>query len=52
MVYDYIVIGSQASLTMSEYAMSLIPSKEGNKHPDISKQLILLENKWKKKRSE
>jgi cholesterol oxidase len=48
-------IGVNPSLTitaMSEYAMSMIPSKKGTEQTDISKQLILLENEWKRKRSE
>ncbi len=48
-------IGVNPALTItaiSEYAMNLIPSKEGTKPTDISKQLILLENEWKKKKSE
>jgi hypothetical protein len=36
---------------MAEYAMSRIPSKEGIKENEISKQLIQLELEWKKKRS-
>ena len=47
-------IGVNPGLTitaMAEYAMSQIPSKQGSMQTDISKQLILLENEWKKKRS-
>jgi cholesterol oxidase len=47
-------IGVNPGLTitaMAEYAMSQIPSKEGSVQTEISKQLILLENEWKKKRS-
>jgi cholesterol oxidase len=48
-------IGVNPSLTitaMSEYAMSRILSKQGNKQTDITQQLIQLENEWRKKRSE
>jgi cholesterol oxidase len=48
-------IGVNPSLTitaMSEYAMSIIPHKNGSSEPEISKQLLQLENEWKKKRSE
>jgi cholesterol oxidase len=47
-------IGVNPSLTitaMAEYCMSKIPSKEGAHSTDISKQLILLEEEWKKKMS-
>jgi cholesterol oxidase len=47
-------IGVNPSLTitaMAEYCMSRIPSKEGTGVNDISKQLKLLEEEWKKKRS-
>ncbi len=47
-------IGVNPSLTitaMAEYCMSRIPSREGAYVTDISKQLILLEDEWKKKRS-
>jgi cholesterol oxidase len=47
-------IGVNPSLTitaMAEYCMSKIPSKEGAHVKDISKQLMLLEDEWKKKRS-
>ena len=47
-------IGVNPALTitaLSEYAMSMIPPKEGKKQSDLSKKLILLENEWKKKRS-
>jgi len=46
-------IGVNPSLTittMAEYCMSKIPSKEGVHVTDISKQLMLLEDEWKKKR--
>jgi hypothetical protein len=36
---------------MAEYCMSHIPSKEGVDVTEISKQLMLLEDEWKKKRS-
>ncbi len=44
-------IGVNPSLTitaMAEYCMSRIPSKEGAGAKDISKQLMLLEEQWKK----
>ena len=47
-------IGVNPSLTitaMAEYCMSCIPSKNGTQLTDISKQLIILEEQWKKKRS-
>ena len=47
-------IGVNPSLTitaMAEYCMSLIPSKKGSEIQDISKQLLVLEEEWKKKRS-
>jgi cholesterol oxidase len=47
-------IGVNPSLTisaMAEYSMSCIPSKNGTQLTDISKELILLEEQWKKKRS-
>lgn len=47
-------IGVNPSLTITsvaEYAMSCIPAKEGNKNTELSKQLILLEEEWKTKRS-
>jgi cholesterol oxidase len=47
-------IGVNPALTitaLSEYAVALIPPKEGTKPSDISIQLTLLENEWKKKRS-
>jgi cholesterol oxidase len=47
-------IGVNPSLTItavSEYCMSLIPSKNGSKPSDISKELNLLEEQWKKMRS-
>lgn len=46
-------IGVNPSLTitaMAEYCMSRIPSKDGTQLTDISKQLILLEDRWKEKR--
>jgi cholesterol oxidase len=46
-------IGVNPSLTitaMAEYCMSRIPSKEGAAVTDISKQLMLLEEEWKKKK--
>jgi len=48
-------IGVNPALTItaiSEYAMSMIPFKEGTEPADISRQLLLLENEWKKKRSD
>ena len=47
-------IGVNPSLTitaMAEYCMKSIPPKEGTDINEISKQLILLEDEWKKKRS-
>ena len=47
-------IGVNPSLTitaMAEYCMSRIPSKEGAAVTDISKQLMFLEEEWKKKRA-
>ena len=47
-------IGVNPSLTitaMAEYCMSGIPSKEGTPVTAISKQLILLEEEWKMKKS-
>lgn len=47
-------IGVNPSLTitaMAEYCIDKIPSLEGNVSTDISNQLILLEEEWKKKRS-
>jgi cholesterol oxidase len=47
-------IGVNPSLTitaMSEYCMSRIPEKEGNTPTEISQNLLLLEEKWTKKRS-
>jgi cholesterol oxidase len=47
-------IGVNPALTitaLSEYAMSQIPLKEGATPADISRQLILLENEWKKNKS-
>jgi cholesterol oxidase len=47
-------IGVNPSLTiaaMAEYCMSRIPSKNGTLQTEISKQLIILEEQWKKKRS-
>ncbi|MGC1389624.1 MAG: GMC family oxidoreductase [Bacteroidales bacterium] len=46
-------IGVNPSLTitaMAEYSMTGIPSKEGASIKDISKQLKLLEEEWKKKK--
>jgi cholesterol oxidase len=46
-------IGVNPSLTitaMAEYCMSRIPSKEGAGQNNISKQLILLEEEWKKEK--
>jgi cholesterol oxidase len=46
-------IGVNPSLTitaMAEYCMSLIPYKDGAHVTDITKQLILLEEEWKKKK--
>jgi len=48
-------IGVNPALTitaLSEYAMNRIPVKYGAKLGDISAKLILLEDEWKKKRSE
>jgi cholesterol oxidase len=48
-------IGVNPALTitaLSEYAMSRIPSKEGAIPTDISRQLILLEDEWIKKKSD
>jgi cholesterol oxidase len=45
-------IGVNPSLTitaMAEYCMSKIPSKEGAQSQEISKQLVILEEEWKKK---
>jgi cholesterol oxidase len=47
-------IGVNPSLTitaMAEFCMSSIPSVNGTSITDISKQLILLEEEWKKKKS-
>ena len=47
-------IGVNPALTItaiSEYAMNLLPSKEGNKPTNISDQLMLLEKEWIKKKS-
>jgi cholesterol oxidase len=47
-------IGVNPSLTITsvaEYAMSRIPAKEGSGQTELSKQLILLEEEWKKKKS-
>jgi cholesterol oxidase len=46
-------IGVNPSLTitaMAEYCMSRIPSKNGTHQSEISKQLLILEEQWKKKR--
>ena len=48
-------IGVNPALTitaLSEYAMSKIPGKKDTVTTDISKQLLVLENEWKKKRSD
>jgi cholesterol oxidase len=48
-------IGVNPSLTiaaMAEYAMNSIPDKPGNQVTEISKQLKLLEEEWKTKKSE
>ncbi len=48
-------IGVNPALTitaLSEYAMNEIPPKEGTVETEITKQLILLEKEWKKKRSD
>jgi len=48
-------IGVNPALTitaLSEYAMSKIPGKENALTTDISKQLLVLENEWKKRRSD
>lgn len=47
-------IGVNPSLTitaMAEYCMSRIPSKNGTQLTEISKQLIILEEQWKKNKS-
>jgi len=47
-------IGVNPSLTitaMAEYCMSKIPVKSGHDISDISKQLLILEEKWKQKKS-
>jgi cholesterol oxidase len=47
-------IGVNPSLTitaMAEYCMTSIPHKEGAENIDLSKQLLILEEEWKKKRS-
>jgi hypothetical protein len=36
---------------MAEYCMSRIPEREGTSTTNISKQLKLLEEEWKKKKS-
>jgi cholesterol oxidase len=48
-------IGVNPSLTITavaEYAMSLIAKKEGASEPELSSQLLQLEEEWKKKRSD
>ncbi len=48
-------IGVNPSLTimaMAEYAMSLIPYRTGAQKPDLAKQLLLIEEEWKKKESD
>lgn len=47
-------IGVNPSLTitaMAEYCMSKIPAKTGHDISDISKQLLILEEEWKQKKS-
>jgi cholesterol oxidase len=47
-------IGVNPSLTitaMAEYCMSKIPAKQGSNISDISKQLLILEEEWKQKKS-
>jgi cholesterol oxidase len=47
-------IGVNPSLTitaMAEYAMDIMPRKEGASATELSEQLVQLENEWKKKRS-
>jgi cholesterol oxidase len=47
-------IGVNPSLTITavaEYAMSLVPKKEGASATELSEQLVQQENEWKKKRS-
>jgi cholesterol oxidase len=47
-------IGVNPSLTitaMAEYCMSRIPSKAGTAETDITKQLMILEEEWKKRKS-
>jgi len=47
-------IGVNPSLTitaMAEYCMSRIPYKEGAEPTDVTKQLMLIEEEWKRKRS-
>jgi cholesterol oxidase len=47
-------LGVNPSLTitaMAEYCMHHIPSKNGTPLTDISKELISLEEQWKKRRS-
>jgi len=47
-------IGVNPALTitaMSEYAMSMIPVRDGSSQPEISKKLVTLEDEWKRKRS-
>lgn len=48
-------IGVNPSLTitaMAEFAMDMIPRKEGTSESEISVQLLHLENEWKKKKSD
>lgn len=48
-------IGVNPALTItaiSEYAMDLLPAKEGTEPTDISEQLMLLEKEWIKKKSD
>ncbi len=47
-------IGLNPSLTitaLAEYAMSLILYRDGASQTDLSKQIILLENEWRTKKS-
>ena len=47
-------LGVNPSLTITsvaEYAMSQIPAQEGNIKTELSQQLILLEEEWKRKKS-
>ena len=45
-------IGVNPALTitaMSEYAMSMIPVRDGSSPAEISKKLVTLEDEWKRK---